>query len=62
MTQPALEVGQSIQQCIKRSELPPQQVGVSFTLDEAREIPEMNEANNVAFLSVPVLDIRHRQH
>jgi hypothetical protein len=55
LTVPALAVGQSVQQCINRSELPPQQIGVTFTLDEARQIPEMHEDYNSSFVTVPAL-------
>lgn len=43
---PALDVNQTTEHCAIRSELPVRQHQLSFTVDEGRQIPEMNETNN----------------
>jgi subtilase family serine protease len=42
----ALEVGQTTEHCVLRSELPARQHHLSFTVDEGRQIAEMDESNN----------------
>ncbi|MCC7368674.1 MAG: hypothetical protein IT306_09635 [Chloroflexi bacterium] len=45
-TLPALEVGASTEHCVLLSELGDGQRELSFAIDEARQVPEMDEANN----------------
>jgi subtilase family serine protease len=52
---PALGVGQTTQRCVSRSNLPPGQHMLSFIVDEARAIGEMNEHNNVYEHRIPAL-------
>jgi subtilase family serine protease len=42
----ALAVGASTEPCVLRSELGDGQPQLSFTIDESRQIPEMDETNN----------------
>jgi CARDB protein len=50
-----LDVGQTTEHCVLRSELPAGQHQLSFTVDEARQIPEMNESNNSYAWKIPAL-------
>jgi hypothetical protein len=48
---PALDVGWSYPHCIRRSDLPAKKHNLVFSLDEMRELPEMDEFNNAGVLT-----------
>lgn len=52
-TLPALDVGQTTEHCVLRSELPARQHHLSFMIDEGRQIAEMDESNNHYEWGVP---------
>jgi hypothetical protein len=52
----ALEPGQTTELCIPRAELPARTHGLWFALDEPRQIPEMDETNNLSGLAVRSLE------
>ncbi|MFN8636477.1 MAG: CARDB domain-containing protein [Chloroflexota bacterium] len=49
---PALDVGWSYPHCVKRSDLPAKKHNIVFSIDDLRELPEMEELNNVNFFTV----------
>jgi hypothetical protein len=54
-TLPALDEGQTTEHCVIRSELPARQHQLSFMVDEARQIPEMNETDNYYEWKIPAI-------
>lgn len=52
---PALDVGWSYPHCVKRSDLPAKKHNLVFSIDDLRELPEMNELNNVGVLTVEAI-------
>jgi hypothetical protein len=52
---PALEPNQISEHCIVRSELPAEQHQLEVTVDEPRQISEINEANNRYEMTVPAV-------
>lgn len=52
-TLPALAVSATTEHCVLRSELPAGEHLLSFRVDEARQIPEMNESNNLYEWRIP---------
>ena len=52
---PALEPNQISEHCILRSELPAEQHQLEITVDEPRQISEINEANNRYEMTIPAL-------